>query len=181
MNLTEKTLTRNTVYNGLIVNARIDTAELPNGHIVKREVIEHPGGVTVAALTENDELLMVRQFRYPYCEVLLETPAGKLEKGEDPRECGIRELKEETGAVASRFEELGVFYPSPGYCAEKIHIYLATELAYEDSCPDEDEFLCVEKIPLSAAVDMVLSGEIRDGKTTAAILKLYIMKQKGLK
>lgn len=179
MDLTEKTVKQNVIYKGKIVTLRVDDALLPNGKPAKREVIAHPGGVTIAALTEANELLFVRQFRYPYGEVLLEIPAGKLEPGEDPLEAGKRELKEETGASAEKYISLGVQYPSPGYCGEVLHLYLATGLSFGESQPDEDEFLCVEKIPLDKAVDMVLAGEIPDGKSQTIILKIYALQQMG--
>ena len=172
MELFEKTLEQEYKYNGRILNLRVDKAELPNGNEAIREVIEHSGGVTIAALTDEGELLFVRQFRYPYGEVVLELPAGKLEKGEDPFRAGIRELREETGAVASKYVDLGKFYPSPGYCGEIIHLYGATGVTFKEQNLDEDEFLNVEKIPLSSAVEMVLNNEIPDGKTQAAVLKM---------
>ena len=101
MNLTETPLTQDYKYRGAIINLRVDEARLPNGAVAKREVVEHPGGVCVAALTAEDELLFVRQFRYPYEEVVLELPAGKRSPGEDPLECEKRELTEETGATAA--------------------------------------------------------------------------------
>lgn len=171
MNLEEKTLKKTYIYKGKIINVRADDAELPNGKTAKREVVEHPGGVTVAALTADNELMFVRQFRYPYSEVALELPAGKLEPGEDPLKAGKRELREETGAVAEKYFDLGKFYPTPGYCNEIIHMYAAKNLTFTDLDPDEDEFLAVEKIPLETAVEMVLGNEIRDGKTQAAVLK----------
>ena len=133
----------------------------------------------VAALTEDGYLLFVRQFRYPYQKVLLELPAGKLDPGEDPLEAGKRELREETGAEAARYESLGELYPSPGYCGEIIHLYAATGLTFGQMSPDEDEFLEVEKIPLEEAARMVLDNEIADAKTQAAVLKVYC-REKGL-
>ena len=173
MNLTETTVSQEYFFKGKIVNMRRDDIILPNGLPASREVVEHNGGVCIAALTDDNELLFVRQYRYPYSEVLLEIPAGKLDIGEDPLEAGKRELKEETGAMAERYESLGKLYPSPGYCAEIIHMYLATGLSYGDTDPDDDEFLEVERIPLEQAAQMVLSGEITDAKTQAAVLKVY--------
>ena len=177
MNLTEKPIEQEYRYKGKIVNLRVDKALLPNGVQATREVVEHPGGVCVAALTDEEELLFVRQFRYPYQEVLLEIPAGKLTPGEDPLACGMRELKEETGASAAQYESLGRLYPSPGYCGEVIHMYMATGLSYGEMQPDEDEFLEVEKIPLEEAVRRILSGEITDAKTQAAVLKVYVKRR----
>lgn len=179
MNLEEKCLDQNYIYQGKIINVRVDTALLPDGTQALREVVEHPGGVCVAAITEKDEILMVRQFRYPYMQEVLEIPAGKREKnGESPLECGKRELKEETGATAQKFYSLGELYPTPGYCGEIIYMFAAEELSYGDTCPDADEFLQVERIPFATAVEMVLSGEIKDAKTQAAVLKLYAMRQR---
>ena len=171
MELFEKTLSQKYMYRGRIINLRYDEIELPNGEKASREVVEHSGGVTIAAMTDKNELLFVRQYRYPYSEVVLELPAGKMEKGEDPFECGKRELKEETGAVAEKYEDLGSFYPSPGYCGEIIPMYYAAGLSFGKQNLDSDEFLKVEKIPLEKAVQMVLNNEIKDGKTQAAVLK----------
>ena len=179
MNLNEQPLSADYKYRGRIINLRVDTALLPNGSSATREVVEHPGGVCVAALTEDGCLLFVRQFRYPYQKVLLELPAGKLDPGEDPLEAGKRELREETGAEAARYESLGELYPSPGYCGEIIHLYAATGLTFGQMSPDEDEFLEVEKIPLEEAARMVPDNEIADAKTQAAVLKVYC-REKGL-
>ncbi|MBQ8648583.1 MAG: NUDIX hydrolase [Clostridia bacterium] len=180
MNLTEKQLKAEYIYKGKIINMRRDEALLPNGRTALREVVEHPGGVCVAALTDNNEVLFVKQFRYPYFEEILEIPAGKRDRAnEDPLECGKRELKEETGAQAERYIPLGALYPSPGYCGEIIWMFAATGLSYGEQNPDEDEFLTVEKIPLEKAVEMILSGEIKDAKTQAAVLKLKLLKDNG--
>lgn len=180
MNLEEKQLKADYIYKGKIINLRRDEVMLPNGNTALREVVEHPGGVCVAALTDNNEVLMVKQFRYPYSEVVLEIPAGKRDhKDENPLECGIRELKEETGATAKNFFFLGELYPSPGYVGEVIWMYGATELSFGETCPDEDEFLDVEKIPLDILVDRIMSGEIKDAKTQAAVMKLKCLKDTG--
>ncbi len=180
MELFEKTVEKNYVYEGKIINVRRDKAELHNGNPCIREVVEHNGGVCVAALTENKELIFVRQFRYPYMEIVLELPAGKLEKGEDPFEAGKRELEEETGTVAGKYYDLGKFYPTPGYCGEIIHLYAASDLTATQMNPDEDEFLEVEKIHIDKAVDMVINNEIRDGKTIALIMKVAEMFRRGI-
>ena len=180
MNLSEKQLKAEYIYKGKIINVRKDTALLPNGNEALREIIEHPGGVCVDALTDKNEVLMVRQFRYPYSEIILEIPAGKRDsKTEAPIECGIRELKEETGAVADKIIPLGELYPTPGYCGEIIWLFAAKGLTFGETNPDEDEFLEVEKIPLEKAVDMILSGEIKDAKTQAAVLKLKLLVDRG--
>ncbi len=179
MKLEEKTASEHYIYNGKIINLRVDDAILPDGSAAKREVIEHPGGVCIAPLTKDDELLFVRQFRYPYKEILLELPAGKRDKGEDPLTTGKRELKEETGCTADRYLSLGRLYPTPGYIDEVIYMYLATELTQGEMQPDSDEFLTVEKIPLTKAVDMVMNDEITDAKTQAAVLKIWYLRQQG--
>lgn len=180
MNLEEKQLKAEYIYKGKIINMRRDEALLPDGSTAAREVVEHPGGVCVAALTEDEQLLFVRQYRYPYSEVILELPAGKRDhNGENPLECGMRELKEETGATADRFIPLGELYPTPGYCGEVIWIYFADGLTIGEQQPDEDEFLDVVKIPLERAAQMVLSGEIKDAKTQVAVLKVKLLKEMG--
>lgn len=175
MELTEKTLSSEKIFDGRILHVRRDTVLLPNGHQSTREVVDHPGGVCVLALDDQERVLVVSQFRYPYGEVLRELPAGKLEYGEDPAQAAIRELREETGAVAGTFQPLGELYPSPGYCGEIIRMYLARDLSFGDTDPDEDEFLGLERVPFSQLVEQVLSGEIKDAKTIAAVLKVKLL------
>ena len=177
--LTEKKLSREEIFKGHVVHLVVDRVELENGHETSREVVEHPGGVTIAALTPEGELLFVRQYRYPYGEELLELPAGKLERGEDPLESGKRELREETGASAQHFRDIGKFYPTPGYCGEIIHMYFASGLTFGEQDLDADEFLTMQRIPLAKAVRMVLENEIRDGKTQAAVLKVDALLRAG--
>ena len=175
MELTEKTLSSEKIFDGRILHIRRDTVELPGGGRSFREVVDHPGGVCVLALDGEDRVLIVSQYRYPYNKVLRELPAGKLERGEDPREAAIRELREETGAVAGTFESLGELYPSPGYCGEIIRMYLARDLTFGEAHLDEDEFLNLERVPFDQLVEQVLSGEIRDAKTIAAVLKAKVL------
>ncbi len=180
MHLEEKQLSKKYIYKGKVINLRRDIALLPNGTEAAREVVEHNGGVCVAALTDNNEVLMVRQFRYPYSEIVMEIPAGKRNsKGEDPLECGMRELEEETGVKAQKFTFLGELYPTPGYCDEIIWMYAATGLTFGEQNTDDDEFLTVETLPLEKAVEMILDGEIKDSKTQAAILKLKLLRDSG--
>lgn len=171
MHLFEKTVTSELIFDGKIITVKKDTAELENGEIVSRELVVHPGGVCIVPVNENGEVLMVKQFRYPFQEALLEVPAGKLEIGEDHREAGLRELREETGAVCEKFEYIGVCYPSVAYLTEKIHMYLATGLTFENQDLDEDEFLDVVKIKLEDAVEMIMNNELPDAKSQCAILK----------
>lgn len=175
MHLSEKTITSEQKYDGKIVKLFVDKAEVENGDTVTREVIKHPGGVCVVALDGEDNVLFVRQFRYPHQKVLLEIPAGKLEYGEDHRACGLRELKEETGCTCDSFEYLGYLIPTPAYDTEMIHMYLARGLHYGTQKLDADEFLDVEKIPLEKAAEMILNNEIGDAKTQVAILKTKLL------
>ena len=179
MDLTEKTLKKNYIYEGRIITVRRDDALLPDGSQSIREVVEHPGGVCIAPLTADGELVFVEQFRYPYSEVVLELPAGKLEKGEDPFEAGKRELEEETGCVADNYFDCGKFYPSPGYCGQIIHLYAASGLHKTHMHPDADEFLKVSTIPLDKAVEMVMNNELRDGKTQTLVLKVANLIKEG--
>ena len=172
MDLTEKQLSYEYKFQGKIVNLRVDDALLPNGATAKREIVEHNGGVCVAPLDNEDNLYFVKQFRYPYMEIVTELPAGKLEKGEDPFEAGKRELKEETGFTSSNITYLGDFISTAGFSDENIRLYMATDLVKGEASPDEDEFLDVIKIPISKALEMVMSGEIADGKTQALVLKV---------
>ena len=171
MKLTEKTLSLKTIYNGKIINVRKDEVELPNGNSADREVVEHSGGVCVLPLTDSGEIVMVNQFRYPHSEILTEIPAGKKEIGEEPLTCAERELLEETGYTAESFDYLGSLYPTPAYCTEVIHMYLARGLREGKQNLDKDEFLDVVKFPFDKAFDMVLRNEISDAKTQIAILK----------
>lgn len=181
MNVIEKTLSSELLYNGRIIRLRRDQALLPNGDTALREVIEHNGGVCIAALTDADELLFVKQYRYPYHEIVTEIPAGKRDRAdEDPLACGKRELKEETGATAENWVSLGKLYPSPGYCGEIIWLYAATGLKFGEQQLDEDEFLNVLRIPLNTAVQMVLDGEITDAKTQAAVLKVKLLRDRNV-
>ena len=179
MELTEKTLSSKTIFDGKIVNLTFDEVILPDGTQAKREVVNHPGGVTVVALTDENEVLFVRQFRYPYKEVVLELPAGKLEKGSAPLENGKRELLEETGAIGYNYISLGVQYSSPGFCNETIHMYMCRIEKFETQQLDEGEFLKVEKIPLDRADEMILNNQIFDGKTQTAVLKAALLLKSG--
>jgi ADP-ribose pyrophosphatase len=175
MDLTEKQLSSEKIFDGRILHVRRDTVSLPNGSEATREVVDHPGGVCVLAMDDQGRVLMVSQYRYPYEKVLREIPAGKLEPGEDPLSAVKRELLEETGATAGEISSLGQLYPSPGYCGEVLHMYMAWDLTYGETCPDEDEFLTLERIPFKDLVDQILKGEIKDAKTVAAVLKAKLL------
>jgi len=172
MELIERALKKEIVYQGRRFAFCSDEVLLPNGETSRRDYIAHPGAVAVAALDEKNELYFVRQFRYVCGREMLEIPAGVLEKGENPMDAGLRELKEETGATCSEIKSLGEFYATPGCTNEKIYLYYARVESVGEQELDEDEFVNVVKIPLKKAVEMVLDNEIKDGKTQAAILKL---------
>lgn len=171
MSFYEKPVSKEVLYRGIIVNVRRDVAELCNGKQVYREVIEHPGGVVILPVDENQNVYMVRQFRYPFMREMLEAPAGKLEKNEKPLDCAIREMKEETGLTARSISDMGVIYTSPGFCNETLYLFLATGLCEGDMCLDEGEFLNVEKWPLDVLIEQVIQGQICDAKTVAALFK----------
>lgn len=181
MKLYEKTIKVQPIYDGRIIHAHVDDVELENGSLSKREVVDHPGGVSVAALTENNELIFVRQFRYPYKKVLLELPAGKLEPGEDPFEAMKREQLEETGTRGENYISLGEVYPTPGYCSEIIRLWACRIVGGQQGLHlDDDEFLDTERIPLEKAVEMVCANEIPDAKTQIGILKTAFLVKTGL-
>lgn len=167
------------IYSGKILGLRRDMVELENGHVTVREVVEHPGGAAILALDEKGQALFVRQFRYPFGQVLLELPAGKLERGEDPEICARRELEEECGYRAEEFALLAKLFPTCAYDEEIIHIFLARGLVPTAQRLDEDEFLTVERIPVEKAVKMALAGEFPDAKTQLGILKYALLYSQG--
>ncbi|MBQ2696409.1 MAG: NUDIX hydrolase [Clostridia bacterium] len=180
MNLHEKTVTTKKIFEGKVITLRYDTVLLPNGEEAGREIVEHPGGVAIVALDEEENVYLVRQYRHPFEKILLEIPAGKLNYGEDPFSCGVRELKEETGLSAKQFDFLGSFMVSPGFCREKIYIYLARGLSAGNMNLDPDEFLEVEKKPLADLLNLIMANEIEDAKTVIGILKVneYIKRER---
>ena len=174
MDMTEKTLASREGYRGRIIRVREDTVLLPNGKEGRREVVEHPGGVGILAL-DGDDVLLVRQYRYAFSRVLTEIPAGKREPGEEPFVTARRELKEEIGAEAGKWTELGALIASPGCYGETLYLYLAQELTFGATHPDEDEFLDVLRMPFDQAVEQCMRGELTDAKTVAALLKAKIL------
>lgn len=167
------------IFSGRIITVHEDTVTLVDGTRAKREIVDHNGGVAVVGLTDDNEVLLVRQFRAPYKETIYEIPAGKLEKGEDPKEAAVREFKEEGGCTASEFEYIGELYPTPGYCGEIIRLYLARGLEFGEQQLDEDERLDVYKIPLEEAFVRCMNGEFKDAKTQIGIMKVREMIRNG--
>ena len=174
MDLIEKTLTSDVVYDGKIITVFKDEVELSTGKTSFREVVEHSGGVVIFALCKKDgveKVLMVKQFRYPLKHALLELPVGKLEKGEDPFEAAKRELKEETGYVAEKWQDLGYVFTSPGYSDEKLYLYKAEDLEFVGECPDEGEILIEYEYTIDEIKKMIKNNEITDAKTICAVMR----------
>ena len=167
----EKTVSSKTVFQGKIIDVRVDMVSLPNGEIAQRDIVKHPGGVGIVAITDDDKIIMVKQFRKPIEKAIYEIHAGKLDKNEEPLKCGRRELMEETGAVADNFFYLGYMYPSPGFDDEVTHMYLATGLHFGENNLDEDEFLDVEYFTKEEVLDMIMNNEINDAKTVIGFFK----------
>ena len=178
MDMTEKTLASREVYRGRIIRVREDTVLLPNGKEGRREVVEHPGGVGILAL-DGDDVLLVRQYRYAFSRVLTEIPAGKREPGEEPSVTARRELKEEIGAEAGRWTELGALIASPGCYGETLYLYMAEDLTFGETHPDEDEFLEVLRVPFEEAVRQCMDGTLTDAKTVAAVLKGRLLRERA--
>ena len=153
MELKEEMVSQETVYQGIIVNVRRDKAKLPDGRLTNREVVEHPGGVAIFAMDDQDRVALVRQYRYPMGD------------------SGLRELREETGLIPGVFESMGVSYSSPGILAERIYLYFAKDLKQGPTQPDDGEFVETVWIPYPELMDMARRGEIVDGKTLAGLLK----------
>lgn len=171
MDLFEKKISSKLIHSGDFLVLNKDTVLLPNGKTSTREFVTHPGAACVVAVDEDDNILMVKQYRYPVSKVMYEVPAGKLDSGEEPINCARRELEEETGYKANNFDLIGSLYPAPAYSNEIIYIYLATKLTKTNMSLDEDEFLVCEKIKISKVLEMIMNGQITDAKTQIAVLK----------
>ena len=168
----EKTIRTERIYNGKIINLRVDEVVLPNGKKTTREIMEHPGAVAIVPLLSDKRVVLIEQFRKAVEEIILEIPAGKLEKRESPLSCAKRELVEETGYQAGKFKKIISYYPSPGFTTEIIHIFVATNLKrqYKKMNLDEDEFLKVKIVRLDKAIEYIEQGKIKDSKTIIGLL-----------
>ncbi len=171
MDLREKTTSSKLVYDGGLLKVYYDTVEFANGHTAWREVIRHPGAVVMVPVDSEGNVYLERQFRYPYNRIVIEVPAGKLEWGENPDDAARRELKEEIGAEAGRWDFMGEMLPTPGYSDELQRVYLARDLTFGETHPDEDEYLDIFRVPLEEALAMAADGRIQDCKTVAALFK----------
>lgn len=178
MNMKEEKISGEIIYNGKVVRLEKDDVLCPNGAKSIREVVRHNGGAAILCITPDNKVLLERQFRYPYDEVIYEIPAGKLEKGEDPYQAALRELEEETGLKAESLEHLTDVYPTCGYSDEIIHIYFAKNCKVTKTHLDPDEVIETYYIPLEEVNNMILDGRIKDGKTICA-LSLYNLKHKN--
>ncbi len=168
--LEEEIVDEKLVWEGAFLSAYNVGVRLPNGKEAQRDVVRHPGAVAIVALTDDGRIVLVRQYRTALERVCLEIPAGKIDKGEDPERCAVRELEEETGVRAHKIRYLTALATSAGFCDEIIHLYMATDLEFMQAHPDEDEFVRVELMELQELINMVLDGQIEDAKTMIGAL-----------
>ncbi len=172
--LIEKEVSSELIYDGKVLHLYKDTVSLPDGQEAIREYCKHNGGVCVLPLTDDGDVICVRQYRYAHRQLTLEIPAGKLEKKDtDIREAALRELREETGAACKSLTYLGKMYPSPALLSEVIYMYMATGLEFGECSLDDDEFLECERIPLERLVEMACTDEVLDAKTQIAALRAW--------
>lgn len=174
--LEEKTIKTEKIFNGKVISLQVEDVELPNGKTSKREIIKHPGAVAILPITDEGKIVMVEQYRKALERTLIEIPAGKLEKGEDPKNCALRELEEETGYICEKLDWLISFYTSPGFADEIVHLYVATGLSKKENAAslDEDEFVDLLEITLSEAKQYIAEQKIYDAKTAYAVQYLEL-------
>jgi len=169
--LTEKTLSSQPIFSGQAVNLRVDTVETPNGRQTTREIVEHADCIAVVAIDNEDNILLVKQFRKPVEKELLEIPAGGIDGGEDPETAVRREMREETGYLPGKLESLGGFYSAPGYCTEYLYLYLAGDLTPRRLTAEDTESIELVRVPVSQITELIASGSICDAKSIAGLLR----------
>lgn len=176
--LIEKKTDSELVFNGKIIQVYFDSIILPNKKKATREKVSHPGAVAVVPLNKKNEIILIRQYRYPVEEVLVEIPAGKLDYNEAPEKCARRELFEEVGVIDGKLTKLCSFFTTPGFSNELLHLFLATDFTVHKNNPDEDEFLQIIEVPLNQCLDWINEGKIKDAKSMIGILmaKNYLKK-----
>lgn len=167
--LHEETITTETLYKGKIITVNLETVSLPNGKTATREIVRHPGAVAVLAVTDEERVLLVRQYRKACDKTLVEIPAGKLERGEDPADCAKRELQEETGYTAREWKHLHSMYTSPGFADELIHLYVASGLTRGNQQLDSDEFLDLMEADVEEVAQLLAEDQVADAKTITAL------------
>ncbi len=177
MDMEEKKIDGIDIYKGKVIHVVKDNVLCPNGNKAIREIVKHNGGAAILCLNDKEEVLLERQYRYAYNEIIYEIPAGKLELNEEPYHAALRELEEETGLKAKELKKLGVIYPTCGYSTEKIFLYLAIDCIHTKTNFDEDEFIVSEFYPLNRVKDMIKDGTIKDAKTIAAICYYELNKE----
>lgn len=173
MEFEEKTISSKVVYDGKVITVIKDDVEVSDGHKSFREVVLHNGGVVIAAMKDDNTVLLVKQYRYPLKSINTELPAGKLEKGENPDDAAKRELEEETGFKAKYWQSLGYINTTPGICTEKLYLYLAKDLEFVGEHPDEGEVLKCYEYSLDRVFDMIKTGEINDSKTICTLMRAF--------
>lgn len=179
MQLEEKTLLTRHIFEGKIIDVWEERVELPDGREGSREIVRHEGAVAILALEDDGSIWMVRQYRKAVERILLEIPAGTLYRQEDPLACAIRELQEETGFSAKRWEKIVSYFSAPGFCNEELHLFIATGLTPGETNPDSDEFLETVKVPLYQAYELISQGQIVDGKSIIAVQHAILKQMRG--
>jgi ADP-ribose pyrophosphatase len=167
----ETCMSSSRVYDGRVLNLRVDQITLRNGGTATREVVEHRGAAAIVPILQERSIVLIRQYRYAIATDLLEVPAGTIEPGEEPEHCAMRELEEETGYRSRQIQKIMEFYPVPGYGTEKIHVYLAMNLVKSEMRTEEDEQINLEILSLDNAIEKVRSGRIRDAKSICALYR----------
>lgn len=177
--LHEQTLSSRHVYDGTLLQVYVDEITLPDGTLSTRDWIKHPGASAIVPVFRDGTIMLLKQFRYPARKIFIEVPAGKIDPGESPSTTAVRELKEESGLVCDRMEQVGSLFPAIGYADEEIFVFVAWDLKPESKNVDDDEFLLNHRVSFSRAISMIETGEIKDAKTISAIMQTYFWWKKN--